>query len=256
MDREHGLFGSFSSWSEAMQYYAGDPDYFLEKVKEATLKVKSGEAAFERDSVLFDKIQHSYPLLAYLLMIATEHGNKLNVLDLGGSLGSSYFQCRGFLKHLNEIKWNIVEQEHYVACGRKYIQDEILKFYYSIDECVAAGRPHTAILSGVLLALDDPYAYLYKLMDSGFDYIIIDRTPFLPAEDRLTLYVIPPYIHESITPVWLLSLERFLSVVGEKYEVMDDFDSFESYPLEDGLVAQAKGFLLRKIPAAPKRKKT
>jgi putative methyltransferase (TIGR04325 family) len=230
-----------------MQYYAGDRDYFLEKVKEATLKVKYGEAAYERDSVLFDKIQHSYQLLAYLLLIATVHGNKLNVLDLGGSLGSTYFQCRGFLQHLDEVKWNIVEQEHYVDCGRQYIQDEILKFYYSIDECLAVESPRTVILSGVLLALDDPYAYLYKLLDCNFEYIIIDRTPFLPAEDRLTLYVIPPYIHESLTPVWLLNLDRFLSLFDGKYEIIDDFDSFETYPLEDGLVAQSKGFLLKRI---------
>lgn len=34
---------------------------------EATLKVKRGEAVFERDSVLFDEIQYSWPVTAALI---------------------------------------------------------------------------------------------------------------------------------------------------------------------------------------------
>ena len=69
----------------------------LDKVLAATLKVKQGQAVFERDSVLFDEIEYSWPLLAGLMWAAASNGGKLNVLDFGGALGSSYYQNRKFL---------------------------------------------------------------------------------------------------------------------------------------------------------------
>ena len=55
---------------------------------------------YERDSVLFDTIRYSWPLLSDLLRAASEDQNHLSVLDFGGSLGSSYYQNRVFLSHL------------------------------------------------------------------------------------------------------------------------------------------------------------
>ena len=58
----------------------------------ALIKVKNGDAVFERDSVIFDKIHYSFPLLSALSLTALNHNSTLNVLDFGGSLGSAYFQ--------------------------------------------------------------------------------------------------------------------------------------------------------------------
>ena len=96
-----GFHGDFQTWAaaaaEAGGYY--DPS-ILDKTAKAASKVKNGTAAFERDSVLFDEIQYSWPVLAGLLWAASSGGNELNVLDFGGSLGTSYFQNRGFLQHV------------------------------------------------------------------------------------------------------------------------------------------------------------
>lgn len=253
----YGFYGNLSSWAEAETYCSSDPLRFLGKVKAAILKVKAGEAACERDSVLFDKIEHSYPLLAYLLTIASAHNNKLNLLDVGGSLGSSYFQCRQFLQHLEELRWSIVEQEHYVACGREVVEDEVLKFYYSIEESLAAQQPDSVLLSGVIQCFEDPYSYLQQLQHYNFEYIVFDRTPFIPANDRLTVFVVPPEIDEATYPIWFFNLNKFLAVFSEKYDLLDDFESMEGadYPLEDGIIPQYKGFLFRKkrISAASER---
>lgn len=244
----YGFFGNLSSWEEAKAYCSSDPDRFLEKVRSAILKVKSGEAACERDSVVFDTPQHSYPLLAYLLYVAGVRGNRLNLLDVGGSLGSTYFQCRNFMRHFKELEWSIVEQAHYVSCGREVVQDDVLKFYYTMEEAVAARRPDTLLLSGVIQCLEEPYAFLERLLDYDFDYLLFDRTPFLPTGDRLTVFVVPPEIDEASYPIWFLDLARFLSVFAEKYELADDFESTEGagYPLEDGVIPQYKGFLFRR----------
>jgi putative methyltransferase (TIGR04325 family) len=80
----HGVTGDFASWDEAKRASIGyDIDIILKKTKESLLKVKKGEAIYERDSVLFDEIQYSWPLLAGLLWVAAQSSGDLNVLDFG-----------------------------------------------------------------------------------------------------------------------------------------------------------------------------
>ena len=72
--------------------------------------MKRGEAVYERDSVIFDHIEYSFPVLCGLLRAAVEDDGKLNVLDFGGSLGSSYYQKKGFLAVCKHLRWSIIEQ--------------------------------------------------------------------------------------------------------------------------------------------------
>ena len=119
-----GYFGNYSCWYKACQDSTGyDSNVILNKVRDALLKVKNGDAVYERDSVLFDEVQYSWPLMAGLLWIASCGNNCLNLIDFGGSLGSSYFQNRKFLGHLCEFYWNVVEQEKFVKCGRELFED-------------------------------------------------------------------------------------------------------------------------------------
>ena len=110
--------GSFGTWEEAEKNSIGyDSDVIFEKTRNALLKVKSGEATHERDSVLFDEIQYSWPLLAGLMWVAARNGGVLNVMDFGGSFGSTYFQNKAFLRCLPSVRWNIVEQPKHVQAG-------------------------------------------------------------------------------------------------------------------------------------------
>jgi len=57
--------GRYSSWQAAADASTGyDVDTILERVSAASEKVKSGEALYERDSVLFNKVEHTFPLLS------------------------------------------------------------------------------------------------------------------------------------------------------------------------------------------------
>jgi len=74
----------------------------------------------------------------------------LNVLDFGGFLGSSYYKCRGFLTGVKTLRWNIIEQEKFVDCGKEMFENSELSFYYSIEECLESEKPQVALLSSVL----------------------------------------------------------------------------------------------------------
>lgn len=246
--RKYGFFGNYKSWQEAMKDSTGyDNPVILEKVKNSLLKVKSGEFVYERDSILFDKIEYSYPLLTYLLYIASVKSNKLNVMDFGGSLGSTYFQCRNFMNHLQRLKWNIVEQKHFVACGRELFQDDVLTFYDGIEECCKTESPDVILLSGVLQCLESPYGFLFEVLDYGFEYIVFDRTPFFNEPDRLTVQIVPPDTFEASYPIWFFNYERFYRVFDGKYELIDETDSFEEFHLEDGVHSKSKAMIFRKL---------
>ncbi|TGK09947.1 methyltransferase, TIGR04325 family [Leptospira fletcheri] len=234
--KEHLWFnGNFTSWSEASKEcdtYAS-PN-ILEAVKNSLLKVKSGEAVYERDSVLFDKIEYSLPALIGLLYATASEKGRLNVLDFGGSLGSSYFQNRGFLSCIKDLKWSIVEQKHFVEEGLRNFKDGILNFYYSIEECMEEVRPNVLLLSSVLPYLPDPYATLHKLLSHDFKYVIVDRTPFLlnGKPDRILIETVPPEIYEAEYPIWFFNRERFLEYMNFAYELKGEFFALDPMTLK------------------------
>ncbi|MBI3006142.1 MAG: methyltransferase, TIGR04325 family, partial [Ignavibacteriales bacterium] len=129
--------GNYSSWDEALAHSTGyDSPEILNTVTQALLKVKRGQAEYERDSVLFDSIEYSWPLLSGLMLAAAQNYGKLSVVDVGGSLGSSFFQNRKFLAYLKSVRWSVVEQKHFVEAGKAHFENSRLRFYSSLMECV------------------------------------------------------------------------------------------------------------------------
>ena len=239
--------GDFRSWEEAEQASTGyAAPVILEKTRAALLRVKNGEAAYERDSVTFTTIVYSFPLLAGLLRATTAHDGRLSVLDFGGSLGSTYFQCRRFLSPLKELRWSIVEQPAHVICGQKEFANEHLRFYESIETCLRVERPNVLLLSSVLQYLPKPYDLLWDLIRQAFDYVIVDRTAFLRSgRDRLTLEHVPAWIYPAVYPAWFLSEKRFLALFADRYELLASFPGLDTTQ-PDGDEADYKGFIFKR----------
>lgn len=231
--QEHEWFsGDYETFEEARSACTGyDEPSILQKVRTALLKVKNGEAVYERDSVIFDEVQYSLPLLTFLLYVASASNNNLNILDFGGSLGSSYFQNRKFLNRMQSVRWNIVEQPHFVACGKQEFQNKTLRFFDSIDACVNATQPNALLLSSVLPYLSYPYSTLQKILAHKFDFILIDRTPFFKDDlpDRLTIEHVPAHIYQAEYPAWFFNKNKFVSTLKTDYTL------FETMPANDKL---------------------
>lgn len=223
----YGLYGDYRIWDEAMAASTGyDSAIILEKTKAALLKVKNGEAAYERDSVLFDEVEYAWPLLAGLMWVAAQCAGRLNVLDFGGSLGSTYFQNRFFLSTLPEVRWNIVEQSNYVGIGKAYFEDDFLHFYPDITDCLADTKPNVVLLSSVLQYLERPYAVLDQILELSCDNVIIDRTSFWDGPtDRLCVQTVPPSIYPASYPSWIFSRQRFYEHLHQDWENMITFEN-------------------------------
>jgi putative methyltransferase (TIGR04325 family) len=223
--------GPFATWDEAAEHSSGyEGAQILEKVLAATLKVKQGEAVFERDSVLFNEIQYAWPVTAGLLWAAAREGCRLSVLDFGGSLGSSYFQNRKFLEGLPSVRWSVVEQAHFVEAGRQHIQDERLVFYPTIAECVAVEKPNVVLLSSVLQYLEDAYAVLDELVGSGVETILVDRTSFHDGEnDFIAVQKVGEAIYPASYPLWIFSKNNFINHSSEYFDLVTEWLSPEGF---------------------------
>lgn len=216
-----------SSWEVAKSKALGyDAKNILEKCKTALIKVRDGEAVYERDSVLFDEIQYSWGLLAGLQKVAIENNNELCVLDFGGSLGSSYFQNRDFLSGIKNLRWCIVEQKHFVDSGKETFENNQLKFYYTPEDCIKENEPNVLLLSSVIQYLDAPHKWLEKFTSYNIEYVIIDRTCFIDNDaDVASLQRIPEDIYHASYPCWFFEKKGFIKHFQSKYDILGYFDS-------------------------------
>jgi len=218
-------------------------------VTSSLLKVKNGEAVYERDSVIFDKIEYSWELLAMLMWIAAQNGGRLNLIDFGGSLGSTYFQNKKFLDTLNKVSWNVVEQPDFVKAGTELFQNEILRFYPSISDCYSNSTEKIDLIlfSSVLQYLKNPFDLLKEAFGFNIQYIIVDRTGFtLNNKQRLTVQKVPSRIYEASYPCWFFSEKNLLAFFEESnYELVADFDALDRVNIPSiykGFVFQLKDY--------------
>jgi putative methyltransferase (TIGR04325 family) len=245
--------GSFASWADARQHSDGyDVAAIVERVKQAQLKVVRGEAAYERDSVPFEKIEHSYPLLVGLLRAALHNGGVLNVVDIGGALGSTYFQCRGLLAGASSLRWNVVEQPAFVDCGVQHFQSEQLRFFRDLQPCLAAEPVGVAILSGVLPYVEDPHSMLREVAEARLPHVILDRTPLWEADDRLTVQSVPASIYgfRVSYPAWILNRGRVLGHFLPHYRMVEEFGALAGTISVDGSRARDTGVIFERRDSA------
>lgn len=247
-----GLTGNYANWKTAQADSEGyDAAIILHKTASALSHIKRGEAIYERDSVLFDEVQYAWPLLAGLLWVAARSGGALNVLDFGGSLGSTWFQNRVFLNDLDAIRWNIIEQPHYVEVGHSEFENDRLRFYRTVRECLKETEPNVILLSSVLQYVEQPYELLDSLRSSPCKFMIIDRTPFWAgSSDRICVQQVPPEIYPASYPSWIFSTQRFRSIFSLHWEVVAEFDDPDHLPAPvpvsyRGLIAQRRSVTTR-----------
>ena len=231
-----GWHGNYQTWEEAKKKTTGyNHNEILNKVYKSSYKVKAGQSKYERDGVLFEEIQYSWPLIAGIMLAAVKYKGEINVIDFGGSLGSTYFQNKKFIDHLSDIRWCIVEQEHFVRIGKQNFEDERLKFYSSIDNCIIENSINILILSSVIEYLEDPFLFLTTIIPQlKVDYIIIDRTPFTDDTDRITVQTVPNKIYKASYPCHIFNQKKFCTFFSSMgYTLLEEFESINDERYKD-----------------------
>ena len=241
--------GDYPTYAEARTHARGyDAPSILARTREALLKVKRGENRWERDAMVSDTEEMHWSLLACLSRIAATRGDRsIEVLDFGGSLGSTYFWCRPFFAPEFRVRWHVVEQPGHVAVGRADFQSEELQFHDSIDAVLRFARPDVLLISGVVHFLEDPEAFLSQLGAWEIPYFILDRTPLWDhLRHRLTIQHVPPEIYDASYPAWFLSRARILSVIEQAYTLRWRAPDVESWEVDGQVVPNFLWFFQRR----------
>jgi putative methyltransferase (TIGR04325 family) len=247
-----GWHGDYPSWKQAVENSQGyDKMEILERTFKAALAVYEGKMPYERDGVVFDRIEFDWPLSTALLKILAENDNRLKLCDFGGAFGSSYFQNRIHFNSKAQVNWCIIEQEEFVRKGKPYFEKNTdLQFYYSIGEMEESGFiPQVLLLSSVLQYLESPYKWIKYFVALQYPYIILDRTSFITGPyERITVQTVPPEIYSASYPCHFFKEEKLLNLVCKYYDLIADFPSFcdSSTTSEDGNRMYWKGFIFKR----------
>jgi len=240
------FIGTYPAWEDARRASSGyDASDILAQTRAAILQVKNGTAVFERDGLLLPEPEPPLPLLAWLQRIALENHGRLHVLDFGGSLGSTYFQCREFLAALDRLRWSVVEQPAHVACGRREFADDRLSFHANLDDALQAEQPDVLLLSCVLAYLPNPAAFLADALARNVRHVILDRTFFHSGpHPRLTVQQVPAWIYPASYPAWFLTETGLQDIFSPRYECLATLPAHDRPELPEG-TGYAKGFVFR-----------
>lgn len=249
--KDVALSGSYSSWDQACKKASSyDSDHILERVLQASRQVRDGHAAYERDSVLFEQVEHSFPLLATLLRAALEGGRALSVVDFGGALGSSYRECRAFLgDRVHPLHWAVVEQASFVEAGRREMQNQELRFFSSMDDATQGRSVDVVLFSAVLQYLPDPHQVIDQALRVNPRYLVLDRTIVSGrSKDLAHVQSVPDSIYSATYPVWSLSRQRLLQRLQPHFELISEHQSLP-FPALLTIDAEFKGYIFKnKLP--------
>jgi len=234
------FIGNYGSWSEALSASGNYNDpRICNRVISAAKKVRDGKAAFERDGVAFPELDYNFPL-AFSLCRAAMRDGRIDVVDFGGSLGSSYFQTRPLLE--GAIRWAVVEQPNFVEAGRQEFTTAELTFHNTIQEARAQVGNQVLLLSGVLQYLSDPATFLGQVVSHAFRSMIIDRMPFMvDGHARLTVQHVPQQIYPASYPAWFFG-RSLLQSLSPKYKLVASWAALDCAQPYRGR-ALWKGFL-------------
>jgi putative methyltransferase (TIGR04325 family) len=246
----YGWTGNYISWEEAKKNSIGyDSSLIVDKVKKSTLEIMKNPSLYERDSVVFQKKEYSWPITSCLLWQASLNNNKkLNVMDFGGSLGSSYFQNKVFLDSINSIEWVVVEQENFLNIGVKHINSIGLKFMNFNNALEKEIMFDIVLFSSVLQYLSDVDLVINKVLLLKPNFILIDRTSFIEdITDRITIQNVPPDIYTASYPCRFFNENLFIKKFESNYDIISDFPSYcDSNSIsDDSKKLYWKGFILK-----------
>lgn len=212
--RRNQWTGDYHTWEAAVAASSGyDTKVIFERVKDAARAVRDGEALWERDSTCFYQEEYNWQLLACLMSVAARSAGKLNVLDYGGALGSTYMQHRKILGTLTDISWSVVEQPHVVSCGKAEFTLGALNFFSDIDQCFSARAINVILFSSVLQYLERPYELLETINKISSAAIIIDRTPIAKSGEKITIQHVPRSIYSASYPCRFLDKQRLEKIL-------------------------------------------
>nr|WP_300916824.1 methyltransferase, TIGR04325 family [uncultured Acetatifactor sp.] len=241
--------GDYQDWDSAREECDGyENEVILDKAICSIGKVLSGEAAWERDSFLFYEKKYTYSICAAILRCALQNKNQgVRVLDIGGALGSTYFQNRGYLEEVKGLEYVVAEQDRFAEYGHENLEDGALCFIKSREGFRDYGRFDIVLMSASLQYIPQYKEILSEVNSLNPRYIILDRV-LIGKRNRICKETVPEEIYKSSYPVMIFEESEVLNFFGTDYGLVErDISSVpeEAY-FTDGK-AESRMFVFQRV---------
>jgi putative methyltransferase (TIGR04325 family) len=214
--------GPYSTWADAARECTGyDCPNILARVRKSTAAVISGSAAYEQDGVAFSSLGPPGPEFVPLLLAACIDG-RLSVLDLGGALGTHYLRWKCIVSGIVEAKWQVIEQAHFVECGRElHSSDDSIHFHSRVED---ASGFNAVLASSALQFFPDPMTLLGALVEAGPRVLVLDRTPFgCDGDAAVFVQHVPRRIYRASYPLQVFSWPTVSSLLSHRYRLLTKY---------------------------------
>ena len=215
-------FGNYCNWDEALNECNGYDDVkILNKVISAVDKVVNGDAVWERDGCLFYEHKYVYCICAPLLRCALRNQNRgVRILDIGGALGSTYFQNKEYLAEIKNLEYIVVEQDHFVDYGQHNLENGTLKFIKSLEHWEKLDKLDIILLSASLQYISQYQEVISKIMKAQPHYIILDRI-LVSDKMRICRETVPECIYEGSYPLRIFAENQIENFFVFDYKLIE-----------------------------------
>lgn len=243
----YGFHGDFSTFDEALakcgEGYSADS--IAVEVREAA---RRHVAARTDEGMLELNVAASRQFAAVGRTLARMGREPVRVLDLGGSWGRHYFDCKRFFGAGFVAGWDVLETTAVVkAIGETLAAERELRFYES-TESLDLSRYSLVFASGALQCVPDPSETFARFCDAKIRFIMLDRVPLIEASrHRLTVQTVPPWIYSAKYPAWFLSRAQLSNIWEARgYHVSVNWMAPEDAPFLDGSRLPYQGLVLER----------
>ena len=158
-----------------------------------------------------------YPALFWLSRAMNAQGT---VLELGGSVGYSYFGFRRFFEYPDGLRWTIVELPGAVRLGLKIAAQRHETALTFVESVARDFKASIYLTSGTLQYMPETLSSLLGQLDYLPDHVIVNRVPVTPDDSFWTIQ----NVGVNELPYKVSNREQFVQSVTELgYEMVDSW---------------------------------
>ncbi|WP_159784591.1 methyltransferase, TIGR04325 family [Sodalinema gerasimenkoae] len=206
----------------------------------------SNPAISAPDRAYFD--HNIYMSYAYVLALASQHKDKLSLLDWGGAIGQYYLISK---KLMPEVSFDYHIKDVPLLCQEGSQQFPEIKFY-SNDKCL--DRSYDLVLASGSLQYSQNWQSVFKqLSQSASPYLYLTR---IPVVQHHSSFVVAQAVYNTIHAGWFLNKNELLDIAQKSgLRLLREFSiDIPFQPSGAPEACQQAGFLFKqqnRIPTQP-----
>lgn len=214
--------GNYSTWKEAESESKGyDQKNIFDKNLSSLEHILAGNKKCEKDTILYDNYQYSFPTILGLNFASNQDGNTISVLDYGGGFASSYFRNYKILKQF-KLSWTVVEQDHIVdIANQKFKGINQISFLTNaqLQEHVNKFNFNLVLLGSSIQFFANPSRILKSFSSQNLKSIVVEQTPFVKhGPSRITIQNVKEPVYDASYPAWHFNESEFRSWIAPHFE--------------------------------------